>query len=263
MIDAIYSLPTWLLFALVVGLSGALAALGLLVIHHLVPADVRRSQNEVAGYISNVAAFVYAVLLASLAVAVWQQYVQAQTIVQLEASAAGDVFHQAAGYPDPLRGNVRDGIRAYVDLVILDEWPRQRRGGESEAARLAIGNLQRTMLVFEPTDLRQHIVHARQLEAVKMLLDQRRLRIFAADSALQPVIWAVILLGSVLIVAFAYLMGTANFRAHLVMTAMLGASIGLVIFIIVAMDYPFRGGIGIGPEAFQDIKQYFSRQDGN
>jgi hypothetical protein len=39
------------------------------------------------------------------------------------------------------------------------------------------------------------------------------------------------------------------------MTAMLGASIGLVIFIIAAMNYPFRGGIGISPTAFEEIRE--------
>jgi hypothetical protein len=255
MVNLIDGIPTWLLFALVVGLSGVLSALGLLVVHRLVPADVRRSQNEVAGYISNVAAFVYAVLLASLAVAVWQQYVEAQSTVQLEANAASDVFHQAAGYPEPLRREVRDGIRAYLDVVIRDEWPRQARGGQSDAAWRTIVSLHHTMLAFEPSGMRQQLLHTQQLAAVKTLLDQRRLRIFAAGSGLQPVIWAVILVGSALIVAFAYLMGTANFRAHVVMTAMLGASIGLVIFIIVAMNYPFRGGIAITPDAFEQIRE--------
>jgi hypothetical protein len=261
MLNVLDGIPTWLLFLLVVGVSGALAALGLLVVHRLVPADVRRTQNEVAGYISNVAAFVYAVLLASLAVAVWQQYVQAQSAVQLEANAASDLFHQAAGYPEPLRREVRDGIRAYLEVVIRDEWPRQASGGESDAAWQTIATLHRTMLAFEPSGMRQQLLHARELEAMKTLLDQRRLRIFAAGSGLQPVIWAVILVGSALIVAFAYLMGMPNFRAHIVMTAMLGASIGLVIFIIVAMDYPFRGGIGITADAFEQVRANIRRVD--
>jgi hypothetical protein len=43
------------------------------------------------------------------------------------------------------------------------------------------------------------------------------------------------------------------------MTVMLGASIGLVIFIIVAMDYPFTGGIGIGPDAFVEVRAHLQK----
>jgi hypothetical protein len=250
------SIPTWGLFALVVGLSGALSSLGLLVVHRAVPTDVRRSQNEVAGYLSNVAAFVYAVLLASLAVGVWQQYVQAQSTVQLEASAASDVFHQASGYPEPLRTRVREGIVGYIDAVIDDEWPRQTRGADSDVAWRALESLQRTLLAFEPSGGQQLLLHRQQLDSAKSVLDQRRLRLFAAQTGLPSVIWAVILVGSAVIVVFAYLMGTPNFRAHVAMTAMLGASIGLVVFIIVAMDYPFSGGIGIGPDAFEEVRAH-------
>src|SRR5688500_11429308 len=72
MTEVIYRIPTWLLGVLIVGLSSGLSALGLIVVHRLVPLENRRSHNDVAGYLSNIAAFVYAVLLAFIAVATWQ-----------------------------------------------------------------------------------------------------------------------------------------------------------------------------------------------
>src|SRR5215470_15905776 len=124
-VDVIYSVPTWLLGVLVVALSAILSGAGLLVVHRLVPADARRPHNDIAGYISNITAFVYAVILAFLAVAVWQEYEAAGTTAQTEANAASDVYHQADGYPEPLRGVVRSAIKAYVDAVIDEEWPLQ------------------------------------------------------------------------------------------------------------------------------------------
>ena len=255
MVNLIYSIPTWLLGVLIVGLAAALSAAGLLVVHRVVPMEVRRSQNDVTGYISNIAAFVYAVVLAFIAVAVWQQYGQAQTTVQLEANAASDIFHQADGYPEPFRRSVRESIRRYVDAVIDDEWPRQARGNLSEIARQTLDALQLEMLKFEPRDVREQLVHGEQLHDMNTLLDQRRNRVYAGASGLQPVVWAVILIGSALITVYSYFMGTGNFRAHLVMTAMVGASMGLVIFLIAAMDYPFRGDIGIKPDAFVYVRK--------
>ena len=45
MLDVIYSLPTWLLGVLIVGIATALPALGLLVVHRLVPAEARRPRT--------------------------------------------------------------------------------------------------------------------------------------------------------------------------------------------------------------------------
>ena len=94
------------------------------------------------------------------------------------------------------------------------------------------------------------------------LIDQRRLRILMGAAGLQPVVWAVILVGSALTVSFAFFLGTANVRAHVTMTMMLGATIGLGLFLLIAMAYPFRGGAGIGPEAFERVHENIRRVDG-
>jgi hypothetical protein len=93
------------------------------------------------------------------------------------------------------------------------------------------------------------------------LLDQRRNRIYAGSASLHPVVWVVILAGSALIVTFCFFMGSASYRGHLAMTAILGASIGLVLFLIVALDYPFRG-VGIAPDAFVKVRDYILREEG-
>jgi hypothetical protein len=254
MADVVYGVPTWILGVLIVGLSAGVSALALVVVHRRISNEVRRTQNDIAGYISNIAAFVYAVLLAFLAVAVWQNYQSVQSIVQLEANAASDVYRQADGYPPALRQRVRDGIREYVDRVIADEWPRLSTGGESLVVVRGLHAVHGEMLRFQPADARERIVQDQQLLAMKSLLDQRRNRIYASGSGLHPVVWAVIVIGSVLIIAFCLFMGTANVRAHLAMTALLGASIGLVIFLIVALDRPFRGSVGIAPGPFVHIR---------
>jgi hypothetical protein len=263
MANLVYSIPTWPLGLLIVGLAATVSALGLTLVHRVVPLDVRRTQNDVAGYISNIAAFVYAVVLAFLAVAVWQEYGDAQATAQLEANLAGDIYYQAEGYPEPFRRRIRAGIAAYVDAVIEDEWPRQARGAtESPVAWTGLAALYRDLLTFEPRDMRERLVHTEQLRSMHRLFDHRRTRIYQGSSGLHPVVWTVILIGSVLIVAFAYFMGTGNFRAHMAMTAFLGASIGLVIFLIVALDYPFRGDIGIKPDAFVEVREHLRRFSG-
>lgn len=249
----IYGLPMWLLGVLVVGLASGVSALGVVVAQRCVPAERRRAQNDIAGYISNIAAFAYAVLLAFLAVAVWQDYQSAQATVQHEANAASDVFRQAQGYPEPFRRHVRDGIRQYVDLVINEEWPLQARGRVSPAAWRTIEALHRDLLNFEPSNPREHVVHGEQLRDIRALLDHRRNRIYAGGASLHPIVWVVIVAGSALIVAFCWFMGPPNNRGHLAMTAILGASIGLVLFLILALDLPFRG-VGIHPDAFVDIR---------
>jgi hypothetical protein len=101
MLDTIYSLPTWVLGVLVVGLAAAVSGLGLLVVHRFVPTEVRRAHNDIAGYVSNIAAFVYAVMLAFLAVGVWEDYGKAQLTVSARPPRPATCSAPRRGTPRP------------------------------------------------------------------------------------------------------------------------------------------------------------------
>jgi hypothetical protein len=259
LLDVIYSIPTWLLGVIIGAVASALPGGALWLVQRRVPAEVRHAHNEVAGFISAVVGVIYAVVLAFVAIVVWEQFGEAEATVRHEANAVSDVFRGSLGYPEPLRRRIRDRALEYVRAVIDEEWKLQARGHVSPEARKIVEALQKDLLEFEPGTLREQVVHAEQLRHMNALLDQRRLRFAHGESGIQPVVWVVILLGGALVASYACFLGTENVRAHLAMTAVLGASIGLVILLIVALDYPFRGSVSIGPEAFERVRQDMER----
>lgn len=44
-----------------------------------------------------------------------------------------------------------------------------------------------------------------------------------------------------------YFLALERFKVHLVMTIVSGILVSLLIFMIAAVDHPFRGGVSIGP----------------
>jgi hypothetical protein len=69
----------------------------------------------------------------------------------------------------------------------------------------------------------------------------------------------VLLLGGAIVVSFTYLFGLRSTTVHTLMVAALALSIGLVLFTIGALDYPFRGDVRIGPDAFQFVLERFEQ----
>jgi cation transporter-like permease len=63
----------------------------------------------------------------------------------------------------------------------------------------------------------------------------------------------VLLVGGVITVGFTYLFGLRSTTVHTLMVAALALTIGLVLFTIAALDFPFRGDIRVGPDAFQSV----------
>ena len=57
--------------------------------------------------------------------------------------------------------------------------------------------------------------------------------------------------GSVLTLSLMWLFVVANKRLHDLLTAMLACMLGLLVFLLAVMDFPFRGDYSVGPDAFE------------
>ena len=79
------------------------AVAGLELVQRLVPAEKRQEHNDVAGFLYAVVGVVYAVLLALLVIAVWEQYQRALETVESEADTVADIAWLASRLPEPER----------------------------------------------------------------------------------------------------------------------------------------------------------------
>src|SRR5579864_3472093 len=128
------SLPTTAAVLLAMSASAGAAVLGLLIVHPIIPQPLRSVHNDVSGFILAIVGVVYAVLLAFIAVAVWQDFDQADRLVQTEANLVGDLYRNTAALPDPAAEEVRHYLFVYAETVVQDEWPALTAGHEDDAA---------------------------------------------------------------------------------------------------------------------------------
>src|ERR671915_2119155 len=113
---------------LVVGGTCLVALAGLEVVQRLVPATTRQKHNDVAGFIYAALGVIYAVLLALVLIAVWEEYEAARETVEQEANAAADIFWLADGLPEPRGTHVQELVRSYAEEVVHREWPLMEQG---------------------------------------------------------------------------------------------------------------------------------------
>src|ERR687890_2369463 len=116
-------------FGVLVVFGACLAAVaGLELVQRLVPAEKRQEHNDVAGFLYAVVGVVYAVLLALLVIAVWEQYQKANETVESEANGVAEVAWLASRLPEPERYQLQEDARSYVQEVVDEEWPRMEQG---------------------------------------------------------------------------------------------------------------------------------------
>jgi Protein of unknown function (DUF4239) len=123
------SIPIGLLLLCI---SMLLAAGGLILVQRFVPIAVRRQHNDVAGFIYAVLGVVYAVLLALMVVAVWEQWNAAAARADEEASALAEVFWVADRLPESEGRHIQELARSYARVVVDEEWPLMRQGKSSQ-----------------------------------------------------------------------------------------------------------------------------------
>jgi len=235
---------------------------GLYVFDRFVHVSIRSRHNDVAGFIIAIIGVVYAVLLAFIAVAAWQSYDAANSVVQSEASLIGNLFRDSIAVDEPARSEIRQDVRDYLNLVIQTEWPAQQSGKVELVAWLPIEKLHATVASIDAKSLSQAVIEAEILRTLNELYSARRARLLAAGEGIPDTIWWIIGMGGAITVAFSFFFGMHSMRMHYAMTGVLAASMALVMVLIVALDWPFRGNVSVSAEAFQAVQQSVTFQIG-
>ena len=250
---------------LVVGGTCLVALIGLELVQRLVPASLRQPHNDVAGFIYAALGVIYAVLLALVVIAVWQQYQAASETVDQEANATAEIAWLAHRLPEPEGTHIQELCRAYAEEVVHKEWPLMEQGKAPSMTQergtpsgwTIIDGIRASLQDYEPRTKAEEQLYAKGLDLIEELNDARRLRLVAAEEGIPGVLWSVLIFGGITAIGFTYLFGMENTWAHRLMVMTLAAVIGLVLFTIGALEHPFSGGARIGTGAFELILERF------
>lgn len=251
MIAWLESLPTFVVGIVIVG--GFLVTT--LLFGHLVrlftPEEIRAAHTDRAGFILAVIGVIYAVLLAFVAIGVWERFQAAEARSYEEAEALATIYRDAENFP---RGTaLRELVKVYARSIVYVEWPDMRNGEKgriSDALMERIGREVRGLAVTSPA---LQNLQARMLVSVETAWNDRQSRRTLDFVGISELMWIVLILGAYLTVAFTYLFGWDATVMQQVMIGGLSLMIGLVLFLVMSLDFPFRGSIAVGPDAFEAL----------
>jgi uncharacterized membrane protein len=91
-------------------------------------------------------------------------------------------------------------------------------------------------------------LYAESLRDLNRLAEYRRLRIFAGNDTVPPVVWLVLLVGALFAVSYTFFFGMKNIRAQYLITTTLTVMITSILFLIYVLDHPFTGTSSVSLE---------------
>ncbi len=258
MVDFLYTHPTWEVGLVVIGIWTGLALAGLWIFQRLVNVETRQKDTDTVGLTFAIVAVVYAVLIAFIVVDVFETSAKGEQIATAEANKLSNLMLDSSGLPPQMAEGVRADLDQYIDIVVKSEWPSQRAGKLSDAVFepgwTVLAHLSTRLAVFEPTTMGQNVNKGEMLHTMNDLIKARRSRILAAGEHLPLVVWQILLLAGAVAVGYTYLFGAHSFGIHVAITGLISATIALVFVLIIALDYPFRGEVSVGDDAFVNVK---------
>jgi hypothetical protein len=247
------NIPSALLCFFIILFYGGISIAGLLIIRKFYPHYRCKLHNDIAGFIFATLGVIYAVLLAFIVVITWQDFDKASDVTSNEAHCLTSLYLDTTSFPEKVRSEIKSDLINYANAIIDDEWQTMTKGQGSAKVQNIQNKLWWLYSSFQPKNDTQKIFLAESVKKLTQASEMRMQRLNYAGSGIHPLLYFVLFVGSLITIGFTMLFGTENIIPHLIMTSLLAAMIAITLFLIIAMDYPFTGGISIKPDVFSNI----------
>ena len=235
----------WNLIALVViVVCVVIAILGLVAVRRSKTLSHHIAANDVAGPIFGVVGVLYGALLAFIVFAVWESYSRAEEAVTSEAAAAVAVYRDSQDFPQPFQAEVQAAVRTYLNDVMAREWTSHGTIKVHDTPDL-LNPLFELYRSYTPADDMKKEWFSGAIDRLHDLELQRHLRHLSGEATLPAIFWPILIIGSLIIVAFSYFFRQDKFPIHAAMVAMLVAAAVSVLLLIYGLDQPFTGVVAV------------------
>jgi len=253
MFESLFDIPLRISGPVIIAVLCAFAVAGLLIVRRRVLPRLRvqGADSEFTGAMLQSVMVFYGLAVALIAVTVFQTYSDTQKVVTGEATALNALYRDVTSYPEPIRTELQQELRDYTRYIIDEAWPLQRQGKVPSGGFELMTRFQVILTKFEPTTEGQKLLHGETLRAYNTMIQARRLRLDAVGTGLPKVMWVVIVFGAFISLSSAFFFKVEDARLHILEVLLLSVFIGLVIFMILSLDRPFRGDLGIGADSYQ------------
>ncbi len=229
------------------------AVCGLFVSRKIMPHYKLKLHNDVAGPLFSTVGVVYAVLLAFMVILVWGDFDKANINVEREAIRLVNLYRDSQAFGPELRNPARALFKEYAGLIINEEWKMLPFSQSSPKVSAAINQMFSLYSGYLPKNLTEQAFFTESVRNLNELVDLRMSRLIQTRTGVHPLLWFILIIGGMVTITFTFFFGSENFSSQIVMSVLLSILIALILFTILALDFPFGGSISISPNAFRQI----------
>jgi len=251
-----HDVPIWVT-ALLLTIGAAVYSIGLMLVTRTIYGVDRLSlNNEVAGFKFAVIGVFYAVMLAFIVIAVWEDFRKTEEAVRDEAKAVVDLHRVTFALPVAGGAEIRKHLIAYTNDVREYEWATMAVGEPSDIVVKDLDRLSRAIFDINPQSWQELALYQDALRLLAVMTDNRNERLDSSGGSMPRILWFVLIVGGLITLGYPAFFGSTNLVAQILMTAALAELVALAMLLGLAFDYPFSGEVHISAYPFdQALRQ--------
>jgi len=251
-----HDVPIWGT-ALLLTIGAAVYSIGLMLVTRTIYGVDRLSlNNEVAGFKFAVIGVFYAVMLAFIVIAVWEDFRKTEEAVRDEAKAVVDLHRVTFALPVAGGAEIRKHLIAYTNDVREYEWATMAVGEPSDIVVKDLDRLSRAIFDINPQSWQELALYQDALRLLAVMTDNRNERLDSSGGSMPRILWFVLIVGGLITLGYPAFFGSTNLVAQILMTAALAELVALAMLLGLAFDYPFTGEVHISAYPFdQALRQ--------
>ncbi len=229
---------------LIIGGSLAVALGGMWLVRTKIPRETLLENHEVAGYMLSIVGTLYAILLGLIVVNVQTKFEIANQMAMTEANCLSDLAHLSNLYSEASQKQIHKHLYDYAVAAKNQDWSSVSTGQMKEATIAPYRALWKSIKKMELQGNKQESAFSNVLSTMAQLSDARRFRMVASCNRLSPILWAVLIIGEVLIIWFTYFFFVEKIRAQTIMTSFVVLFLSLNLLLVFLYDDPYRSELG-------------------
>lgn len=204
--------------------------------------------NETISYATSVFSLFYGLLLGLLAVAAFQNSEKVEEAAFKEAAGVSTLYADMNSYSEPLRSQVKEMLRDYVLYAIHKDWPAHRDGAVLAGGVNRIDAIRQRLAEHRPEGVSEEILHREVVSAFHDFSRARQDRLTGVITRIPDVLWYAVGVGALINIMLLVMLKMRPLP-HLILGGITSFFLGVIIFVIIALDDPLRGETALQPEA--------------
>ncbi len=249
----VYDLPNWLFFIITTCVFILFSLLGAFLFSEKLEKklNLTTDYNNIIAIFLGLSSVFYGITLGLIAVGTFDNFNSTEDKVNNESSALAAIYRDVSILEKPEKSALQNILKKYTQYMINEAWPLQQKGIIPSGDTEIINEFQDQFAKYTPETDKDKIIFTEVFDQYNVLIEKRRLRFNTINSGLPSTIWLILFMGAFVNIVLTWLLVIKNKKLDIVINILNGLLLGSLIFLIAAMDNPFRGEYCIPADSFQ------------